>query len=235
MLTCVIVDDELIAITNLKRLLAAFEDIVIVRTFLNPNEFLFYIERNPVDIIFLDIKMPAQSGVNIAKKIASKTTVIFTTSTTKYALESYSLGVADYLLKPILSDRLILALEKAKILVAAKNISPNTTIQTPSTVLSVVADRKVYKINTDDIIYLESQKEYVCYHTNKTKLLSLGALKDCVKQLPKDVFTQIHRSLIINKNYITSYTAISITLANLHTLPIGRLYKNEFKKSVENM
>ena len=236
MYTAIIIDDDSIAITQLKRLLASYQNITIIRTFTKSNQALDYIKNTTVDIVFLDIKMPEIGGLEIASNISSNSSIIFTTSATRYALDSYNIGAVDYLLKPIIEDRLQKAITKAIDAIEINKLKKIKPIESGvQEQITVLADRKSYRLNISDIVYVESQKEYVCYFMANTKILSLGSLKDVAAILEQYSFVRIHRSHIINTQHIKHYTATSVMLSNNVELTIGRLYKNEFKKAVENI
>ncbi len=236
MLSCIIVDDDSFASAHLKRLIALRNNFHLSRSFLNANEALDYLSDHPVDIVFLDIYMPEMLGTKLAKLLQDKSQVIFTTSSTQHALEAFEMHAVDYLLKPVNEDRFNIAADKAQTLHNQKHQANEKPVQQDSKrTITIVSERKIYKIATEDIFYVESLQEYVCYHTTKGKLLSLAALKDVAEILPEDEFTRIHKSYIINTNHLSNYTAQSVLLSNDIELPIGRVYKQSFRSSVSKL
>jgi len=235
MFTCIIVDDDLVSTTNLRRLISSRTDLSLLRTFTNPCDALDYLRENDVDIIFLDIYLPEIKGIQFAKIHQSDSLIIFTTVSDKEAFEAFGVNAIDYLLKPISITRFNAAVEKTKPFLTHKEIAATIHYDDFSKkTISIIADRKVYKIPFDEIYFIESQSEYVCYYTKKIKLLSLGALKGLSDLLPHEFFVRIHKSYIINIIYLRSYTAASITLNNDIVLPIGRVYRDQFKLFATN-
>ncbi len=228
MYTCIIVDDENLAVAHLKRMVATRADLLLVKTFLNSTEALSYLTKNAVDIAFVDVMMPKVSGLNIADAIKEKTFVIFTTSSTRFAFDSYMLNAVDYLLKPILLDRFNAGVDKAITLFQAKKTDSNLASSNTNDFIAVVADRKIYKIQIQDIIYIESMLEYVAYYTLKGKVMSLGSLKNMQDLLPKEHFIRVHKTFIVNKRYIATYNKTKLKLLNDIEIIIGRVYKKQF-------
>ena len=236
MINCVIVDDDPFASTHLKRLIGLREDLHLTRSFLKAADAVDYLSDYPTDIVFLDIYMPDIMGTVVAKLLYGRTMAIFTTSSKQHAIDAFDMNVVDYLLKPISLERFNMAVDKAQDILHRKQIAEAQTTQTGhKKLITIISDRKIYKIPTQDIFYVESLYEYVCYHTTKGKLLSLGALKDVADMLPENEFARIHKSYIININHLTNYTAQSLLLSNGAEMPIGRVYKQSFKDSISKI
>lgn len=233
MFTCIILDDDIFATTYLRRLINDRIDLKLLRTFTQPSKALEYLNSSNVDIIFLDIYLPEILGTSVAKLIQKGCGIIFTTVSDKEALEAFNVHAIDYLLKPINTDRFNLAIDKAKILLQQKEmVLPDTNTNEHKKTITIISDRKIYKVTSQDIVYIESLFEYVCYYTKKTKLLSLGALKDVTNELPTNEFIRIHKSYIINIRHLNNYSAVKVMLSNGTELPIGRVYKDDFKAAI---
>lgn len=232
MFSCVIIDDDLFASAHLKRLISQRANLHLSNSFLKATNAIDYLSSNPTDIVFLDIYMPEMMGTVVAKLLHAKTMVIFTTTSKQHALEAFDINAVDYLLKPVNLDRFNMAVDKAQSLLTQKRLAQVTSAQQESRkIITIISDRKIYKIATQDIYYVESLYEYVCYYTTKGKLLSLAALKDVAEILPQDEFTRIHKSYIINIHHLSNYSAQNLKLNNGIELPIGRVYKQNFKES----
>ena len=233
MRTCIIVDDEYLAIKFLKKHLSERHDLLCVNSFTNPQEALDYLQENQIDIIFLDIEMPI-SGLRFKKIIPSECVLIFTSASPQYALEAFNQDAADYVLKPIVPERLDQAINKA-IKILNSNAMPIDEIRQKQVVLTLKANKKIHKVAANDVFYIESLREYVCYHTKTEKLIALGALKDVHCGLPQDDFIRIHKSYIINKKFIANFNYCSVTLTNGKTFTIGRVHKQEFNAAITKM
>ncbi len=232
MRTCIIVDDEYLAIKAIKHFLAEIEEIVCVNTFVNAEKALTYLQKNTIDIVFLDIQMPRLNGLELAKQIANKSVVVFTTANPQYAPDAFGVNAIDFLLKPISNERFKIAIDRALHFLLLRDLERETNLTKVQNndYIIVKSGKNVVKLFIQDILYIESKSEYIVYHTNSNKILSLGALKDVILKLPTQKYLRIHKSYIINTIFIKSYAVNSITLISDETLPIGRIYKNSVKE-----
>ncbi|MEM1119059.1 MAG: LytTR family DNA-binding domain-containing protein, partial [Bacteroidota bacterium] len=199
----------------------------------NPFEAMQALQENQVDLLFLDIQMPELTGVEFLKTLPQKPLVIFTTAYKEYAMEGYELDVVDYLLKPFRFERFLQAVNKAGKLLKIDNSKENR--KTPSIPAQPIAEKqkdyilvksdfKVYRIFYKDILYIESMKEYVAYHTPEGRTLSLGSLKKLEQDLPSDSFMRIHKSYIANIRKIGVLEGNMVHLGK-QKLPIGASYR----------
>ena len=231
MKTCVIVDDEFLAIKILKNHIAQRNDIVCVNSFTKSKEAIAYLKENPIDILFLDIEMPV-SGLKVKKQIPAETVIIFTTGSPQYALEAFNQDAADYVLKPIFPDRFNHAIDKAMAVLNARAITNPNVLSTVKDIITIKSNKKVYKIPADDLVYIESFSEYVCYVTKTEKITTIDALKVIIETLPSNDFIRIHKSFIVNKKHIAKYTASIVTLNTGEVFNIGRMWRNEFREKM---
>lgn len=230
MKTCVVVDDEPLALEVIKKYISNRKDVVCVNCFSNPSEALDYLKSNPIDIVILDIEMTI-SGLLFRQNIPSYCSIIFTTASPNYALEAFEQNAVDYLLKPVNPDRFNSALDRAILIINAINAGDLNKIK--QTILTLKANKKIHKLLLNELIYIESLKEYLAYYTTTGKIIALGTLKDVYDTLPKETFVRIHKSFVINKDYITSYNASAVIINQEINLTVGRMYKEEFVNSVK--
>ena len=238
-INCLIVDDEELARSLLENYVNRLPHLNIVDKCANPFEAMQALQENKVDLMFLDIQMPDLTGIEFLKTLSQKPLVVFTTAYKEYALEGYELDVVDYLLKPFRFERFLQAVNKAgKLLKASEEIT-----QTPTAVpapiqqteeakkkyILVKSDFKVFRIFFKDILYVESMKEYVAYHTADKRTLSLGSLKKLEQELPSESFMRIHKSYIANINYVSALEGNMVHL-DKKKLPIGTSYKEAVMK-----
>ncbi len=233
MLTCIIVDDDNLAIAHLKRIIANRDDLHLVRSFTDAQEAIIYLDESVIDIVFLDIMMPKKTGIEVAKNIGNKAMIIFTTSSPKHALDAFNLEAIGYLIKPVLTDKFNSTIDKATTLVNGKKHAESNTENTSGNSINLISDRKSYKLQINEIIYLESLLEYVAYHTINSKIMCLGSLKKMLEELPENQFIRIQKSYAVNKAHIVNFTKVQVLLANNIELPIGRIYKDDFLKAME--
>lgn len=225
-ITCLIIDDEELARDLLENFVNKLPHLELIAKCENPLIALEKMQETKIDLLFLDIQMPELTGVEFLKSLHQKPTVIFTTAYPSYALEGYQLDVIDYLLKPFSFERFAQAVNKASDYINLKDkaSSSNTTPSLSKDYILVNADHKVHKIRYSDLIYIESMREYVAYHTPNGRILSLMSLKQLEKDLPSHRFLRIHKSYIINIEKVTTLEGNMVHI-NDKKLPIGASYK----------
>lgn len=232
MINCIIVDDEQHAIDLLAIHIKQTSFIDLKRTFLNPLDAISYLNSGSgeaIDLLFLDINMPALSGLDFIGLLKGKYRIILTTAYKEFALESYEYNVTDFLLKPVLFNRFLRSVLKVQesLNASEKNISVSTEKEY-SDFFFIKSDHKGkhLKISFDDIDYIESMKNYVAIHSGKTKTLALMTLKNLEEILPKRKFIRVHHSYIIPIEKISMIEGNLISLKGVEaTIPVGTTYK----------
>ena len=225
-LSCVIVDDEYLAIRVLEEYAKQVPDLLVKATFIKSPEALLFLQSNKIDLLFVDIQMPQLGGFELLKQLSQPPMVVFTTARQDYAVKAFELEVLDYLVKPIPFERFEQAIRRADEYNRFKNFPSGT--EKPVDFLMIKADYRIYKIQLDQIEYIEGLSEYIKIHTVGKTYITLLALKDLVDQLPTEQFIRIHKSYIIPVAGIESYSHSQIKLINQKELPVGRAYKDEF-------
>ena len=229
---CLIIDDEPLAINVIKNHLKEFNDIQLESTFTNAIDALSYLQNNTVDLIFLDINMPLLDGLNFIKSLEKKPLIIITTAHIEYAVESYELDVLDYLVKPIPFPRFVKAINKV-----FKNLNPQkaNTIQTEKPYFFIKIDKKkMKKIYLEEILVIESLKDYLKITTLNKKYIIHQTLSSFTDQLPEDNFIRIHRSYTIAINKIDTIEGNSVEIAGVR-YPFGRTYIEDVKNKILNL
>ena len=225
----IIVDDEYLAQKLLQDYVSKVDSLHLVATCSNAFEAMDALKNNMVDIMFLDIQMPDLTGLELVKSLEKKPAVVFTTAYSEYAVDAFNLAVADYLLKPFDFPRFFQAVNKAigsdLPLVGTQN-KPHDTISRSNDFITVKADYKLYKINYDDLLYIEGQHEYVTFHTTQRRITALFALKDLEEILPKDKFVRVHKSYIVSFRHIQDLDKSDVTVAG-NKVPVGASYREE--------
>ena len=231
--SCIIIDDEEIGRDLLENFIGRIPHLELLGKFSNPLEALSGIRVESVDLIFLDIQMPAMTGIEFLKTLSSTPAIIFTTAYDEYALEGYELSVIDYLLKPFSFTRFLQAVNKATELIELKYKAKNETLpkippssQASLEFLLINADHKLHRLYLKDILYIQSMKEYVTYFTDHGKIMAWGSLKSLEEKLPSTDFMRIHKSYIVAKNRVNSLNGNQLELGDV-TLPIGGTYRDE--------
>ncbi|QSE97858.1 LytR/AlgR family response regulator transcription factor [Fulvivirga lutea] len=225
---CMIVDDEPLAIEIIESYLERLSDFEVVARCNNALKAFEIVQKEKVDLIFLDIQMPKLTGIDFIKTLKDPPKIILTTAYRDYAIESYELDVVDYLLKPISFDRFLVAVQKIyngngdKISIEKQGVD----IKDSDAYIYLKSDKKMVKVMLDDILYIESLKDYIRVRTDEKDVISHQKISYLEEKLPGEYFMRVHRSFIVPIQKITSYSASSIEVPG-HEVPIGRLYKND--------
>lgn len=228
---CAIIDDEFLARQYLKDYVSRVPFLKLVGDYDSPLLAIEDLKNHNIELLFLDIQMPDISGLEFLKTINPQPFVIFTTAYRKYALEGYEYNTIDYLLKPISFERFLKAVNKlGDILQTGRSDIGNMYSDKPSdNYLNVRADRKVYKIGFEDLIFIEGQQAYVTFVTKERKITALMSMRDLEKTLPEDQFIRIHKSYIASKKYISSLDGNQVEI-NGQKLPVGKSYRERVQK-----
>ena len=234
---CLIVDDEPMARDVIRRYTEKVPILQIVGECGNAIEAMVFLHNEPVDLIFLDIRMPHLTGTEFVKSLRNIPKVIFTTAFKEYALEGFELDVVDYLLKPIRFDRFLRAVSKAfpqkkdelnnnaaVVMVQEKKIN--------SGFIYLKADRKMIKVMLDDILYIESARDYLKVFTQNNAIVTRQTISSIEAMLSDSEFIRIHRSYIVSIKKIDSFTHETVEIGKKE-LPIGKFYLNSFLKLQE--
>lgn len=232
-----IVDDEPHAIEIIEKYIENFPEIELISTCNNAIQAFQILQQSRIDLIFLDIKMPGLLGTDFIRSLKHPPRVIFTTAYQDYALEGFDLSAVDYLLKPIPFDRFLKAIDKVFALYKVNNqkisIAEKPAAQKSDVFLYLRVERKMVKVNVDDIFWIESLKDYIKVVLKDKVLISKQKISLLEELLPEERFMRIHRSFIVSLPKIESYHAYSVELLGVE-LPIGRNYKTECHKRLKN-
>ncbi len=241
MLKCIAIDDEPLALRQIKAYISKIPYLELVATFNNAIEAQQFMARQTIDLIFVDINMPDLNGVDFVRTLIHKPMVIFTTAYSEYAIEGFKLDAIDYLLKPFSFADFSRAAAKANSLYTLKQNQRSTPEAPVSEALpenreyiSVKADYKVSLVKINTIVYLESEGEYVRIHlSDNSSITTLFRLKNMEAALPSERFMRVHRSYIVNLDYIKAYVRGRVYLNDTEYVPIGEIYKETFQTYID--
>ncbi len=231
---CIIIDDEVIAREILENHLQKIEKIKIIASCKNAIEAYNVLENNTIDLIFLDINMPEISGLAFAKSIPKNVKIIFTTAYREYAIEGFDLQAVDYLLKPISFERLYQAIHKFFNETRLKKIAPIPVLEEQQNFMFVRADRKMVKVNFNEIKYIESTGDYIKIVLENGSVVTRETIGNIEAKLPTRNFLRTHRSYIISLAHVVSFTNEHIELKN-KSIPISRSYKSSVLNKLESL
>ena len=232
-LKTILVDDEPHALEVLVNYLQNFNEIEILAQCQNAIQAFQVLQQNKVDLMFLDIKMPGLTGTELLRSLKNPPKVIFTTAYQDYAVEGFDLNAVDYLLKPIPFDRFLKAIDKAFTFFDVNNRQAAVTEKAPVTnkevFLYLKVDRKMVKVNVNDIYWIESIRDYIKVILKDKVLISKQKISLLEELLPEDDFIRIHRSFIVSLGKIEGYHSYAVDIAGKE-LPIGRNYKADCQR-----
>jgi DNA-binding LytR/AlgR family response regulator len=230
-INCLIIDDEPLAINVIKSFIKEIDNITIINTFTSPVDALKYLKEHTVDLIFLDINMPLLNGLDFIRNLETKPLIIVTTAYDEYAIKTYELEVLDYLVKPIPFHRFMKAVNRAfKALDTAKAEDTSNTIKRPFTFIKV-DKKKMKKIYLDEILVIESLRDYLKITTQTNKYIIHSTLSNFTSLLPESNFIRIHRSFTIAIDKIDSVEGNSVEIEGIRYV-IGRSYVENVKKKI---
>ena len=218
---CIIVEDEPLGIKILSDYISKTPFLELQGSFKDALLATDWLRSNKTDLIFLDIHLPKLKGMDFLKTLSIHPAIIVTTAYQQYAVEGFNLNVTDYLLKPFEFERFLVAVNKVKLL-----SDENTgNLRVEKDFIFVNSERKRVKISFSDIIYIESQREYVKIVTLKKEYVSKISTHEIEQVLPAHLFKRIHRSFIISVDKIESYSNDMVDVGGV-AIPIGRGYKD---------
>ncbi len=228
-LNCLIVDDEPLARKGLEEYVQEISFLRLSGSCDSAIKASAFLEQNPIDLMLLDIRMPKLSGIDFIRTLKNPPLVIFTTAYSEYAVESYSLDVIDYLLKPISHERFLKAAEKALDYYSLKQKSGSGSL---IDYFFIKSDHKFEKINFSDIRYVEAMQNYCILHIQSRKLISYITLTHLLEKLPADRFMKVHKSFIVSLEKISTLDGNTLILGTSR-IPVSRSLKTEIMNRIK--
>jgi DNA-binding LytR/AlgR family response regulator len=235
-LKCLIIDDEQPARELLENYVNKIPQLKLVGLCKSPLDALGIIKEESIDLLLLDIQMPDLKGTDMLRCIiGQKPMVIFTTAYQEYAIEGYELDIIDYMLKPISFNRFLKGIQKAKEYKEWMEYKGQNDQSRPSSLekdyIVLRANQKLYRVDFNEILYVEGMKEYVVFYTENQKLIIHASLKSLEITLPSDDFLRVHKSYIVNKTKVSNMFGNQLAIGEKY-IPIGYSYK---QKAVEQI
>jgi two-component system, LytTR family, response regulator len=234
--TCIIVDDEPQAIDLLTDILSdLYKDLEVIAAYTQWSKALDGIRNQPPDLVFMDISMQGKTGIELVRYMSGiKSEVIFVTAYSDYALDAFRVSAAGYILKPVDEAELVKTVDRAlerindKRQAAAKSVSTTAQVQNK---IGIPSNNAIDYINTDEIIYLEAVSSYTNVFTPGKKIISSYNLQKFKQTLSSELFFQVHRSYVINLNYVRRYENIGmLIMLNDAEIPVSKNVREDFLK-----
>jgi DNA-binding LytR/AlgR family response regulator len=231
-ITCIIVDDEPLAVKLLESFVAKTPQLQLLASFTDSVEALCFLREHPVQLAFMDIQMPDMNGMELSHMLPERTKVIFTTAFKEYAFESYEVSAIDFLLKPIRYNKFIAAVEKAEQWFSHQK----ETLSTPKTMFLRV-DGELRQVNFDNILYVEGMKDYVRFHIEGERLpltthMTMKAVEDA---LPTDAFMRINRSYVVRLDKIRTVDRNLCVYIGDEIIRVTDAYRDAFERYVQTV
>ena len=227
---CVIVDDNKMARTATKQLVAQVDFLNLVKECSSPVEAFNFLKTETVDLVFLDIEMPEMTGIELIKNLKQHPLIILITAKKEYAVEAFELNVADYIVKPVDLSRFMMAVSRAKELFDSKDQKIETNEEEKDYIF-VRSDTVLTKIKIKEILYIQAMGDYVNIFTSEKRYTVHITLKGIEEKLPNALFYRLHRSYLIATDHIDNIEENTAYIGK-HPIPIGEQYKKELLKKI---
>ena len=225
MITCIAIDDEPKALEVIERYCQKTSLASLKATFREPLKAIEFLNREKVDLIFLDINMPDISGMQLLQTLSPRPLIIFTTAYSQYAVESYELNALDYLLKPVTFERFLAAINKA----AAAFSSKSTTGMDEDAVVFIKSGPQTYRVKVSEILYLEKNGNYITIHLKDGNLLIRENMGDIFDLVPAADFIRVHKSYVVGIRHINMIEVHQL-MVNGEKIPIGSTYRDSLRE-----
>ncbi len=224
-LTCMIVDDEPLAVKMIENYVSRTDGLTLVASFNDPVEALAELDKQCIDIVFLDIQMPDLDGLNFSKQVPAATKIIFTTAFKQYAFESYEVNAVDFLLKPIRYQKFLIAVDKVR-----QRLGIVQQSEPEQTSMFIRIDNQLRQIDFSDILYISGLKDYVhiILTTDSRPIITHLTMKAVEKMLPSSRFMRVHRSYIVALDKIKSIDRNSCIYIGKEVIHVTDAYKEAF-------
>jgi DNA-binding LytR/AlgR family response regulator len=231
---CLIIDDEPLAQRVIEKYAENVSFLEVVGKCNSALEAFDLMHSHEVDLIFLDINMPKLSGIDFLKTLKHPPLVIITTAYAEFAIQGFELDVLDYLMKPFAFDRFYKAVQKAEEMLRTREAVPSESKEVDrqdGSYLFIKSSKKTYKVNLDEILYIEALGDYVKIYTTERMIVSYQSLKNIESMLPSAAFPRIHKSFIIALSRIDLIEGNQVKIRE-RMIPIGTNFKADFEKRI---
>jgi len=228
--TCIIIEDEPLAQNVLKKYIEEHPSLTLLSVCNDALEAQAILNKENIDLLFLDINLPKLSGINFIKTLIHSPLIIFTTAYPEYAVEGFEINAIDYLVKPFSFERFLKAVNRA-LEKLTSSATQNSTGNDPSFVF-LKADKKIHRVELDSIHYIEAVGDYMKVVTDSGQLIINETMKNLQEELPGRSFMRVHKSFIISRNKIKFIEGNYVQVAN-KSVPIGATYRNDVLASIE--
>ena len=233
MIKCIAIDDEPLALKQIESYVNKTPGFELLQGFESAMQAFSFLEKNEVDLMYVDINMPDLNGMDFVKSLTNAPKVIFTTAYSEYAIEGFKVDAVDYLLKPIGYADFVKACKKAKERLQPKEVEP-AKVESNEEFLFIKSEHKILRINLSEIKYIESMREYVRIFIDGQKpVMTLMSMKKMEDHLPVSKFMRVHRSFIVNLSKIVHVERHRIVFDSKTYIPVSDQYKEKFQNFLD--
>ena len=236
-MNAIIVDDEPLAQEVIETYISQVPEVTLVGKAANAVEANTLLRGGDVDLMFLDVNMPLLSGMDFLKSLDAPPMVIFTTAYSEHAVDAFELSAVDYLVKPVALDRFMRAVNKAAALHSGQQ-SPAEASEDERDYIFVKADKRLVKVEFDEVVYIEGLKDYVIIRNDESRVITLQTMKSLEEKLPSPPFRRVHRSYIVNLEKVEAVegNSLEVTVKGQKKLvAIGKSYREELLELINSM
>lgn len=233
MTRCLILDDEDPARELISLHLADLPDFEVIASLNNALDAFTFLQKNTVDLVFLDIRMPKMSGLELVRSLKPGPKIILTTAYREYAADAFDIDVFDYLVKPVTQERFLKTIAKYNDYRGGGEVAINAIKPDSGAYMFFKVGREQVKILLDDIFYIEGLSDYIKVHTKDRSYIASEKLGYMEENLPSGSFMRIHKSFIIALDKVSSYSADRV-IVNNQPIPLGRIFKAQFLKMMKS-
>jgi len=223
---CISIDDNAIALAALKQLIQQLDYLQLKGEFTNAVEAISFLEKESIDLIFLDVEMPEVTGLELIDSLENPPLVILVSAKKEYAVEAFEKHVVDYLVKPVSLPRFLASVSFAKKIFDSRIVKKEA-----AETLFVKSDGRWNKLHIPEVKYLQAMGDYVRIFSNEESFMVNKTMKSLLKNLPKDSFAKVHRSYIVNIHHIDNIEDNSIVIGR-DVIPISERHKTAFMKQL---
>ena len=225
LISCIIVEDEPLALERTKSYVLRFPFLNLLSTFDNGTDALVYLKSVKVDLLFLDINMGEMSGIQLleAGKVTSQ--VIIITAYQEYALKGYELNVTDYLMKPFTFERFVQSIERVRCNLSKEEVLPNKNF------IFIKTEYRLEKVFLNEILYIEGMRDYRRIHTQNKRIMTLQTFKDFEQEISQNIICRVHKSYMVSLDKIESIERDRIKIKDI-LIPLSETYKKAFLERI---
>lgn len=224
-ISCIIIEDEPLALEKTRNCVLKLPYLQLLGAFESGTEAIAFLNTNPIDLVFLDIRMDELSGIQLLESTKISSQVVLTTAYNEYAIKGFDLSVTDYLLKPFTFERFMQAVDKVR-----NNLMKETLKE--KRFIFIKSEYRLVKLFLDEILYIEGMRDYRRIHTLGKRIMTLQTFREFEKEIPKNILCRVHKSFMVSLDKIDSVERDRIRIKDV-MIPVSETFKKDFLKQIQ--